>query len=36
VAERIAENILVLPLYANLADEDIDRIIDLIQHPNIP
>lgn len=34
VAERIAENILVLPLYANLADEDIDRIIDLINHPS--
>lgn len=33
VAERIAQNILVLPLYANLADEDIDRIIDLINHP---
>jgi dTDP-4-amino-4,6-dideoxygalactose transaminase len=33
VAERIADNILVLPLYANLADDDIDRIIDLIQHP---
>jgi dTDP-4-amino-4,6-dideoxygalactose transaminase len=36
VAERIAQNILVLPLYANLADEDIDRIIDLIQHPAKP
>lgn len=34
VAERIADNILVLPLYANLADEDIDRIIDLINHPS--
>ena len=34
VAERIAENILVLPLYANLADEAIDRIIDLINHPS--
>ena len=35
VAQRIADNILVLPLYANLADDDIDRIIDLIQHPGV-
>ena len=33
VAERIADNILVLPLYAGLTDEDIDRIINLIQNP---